>query len=232
MMERRANNRQRKQRTGITWNCFMLKMVAVITMLCSHVYQCLLKGQNQWIWLDIIGRISFPIFCFVLVEGFCHTGNRKRYLLRLALWAVISECPYDMAFAGQWIYPEGQNVLFTMLLGMMMLILVERYKDWKAYGAVVVTMTVAWICKVDYGFYGIWLILVFYRLRGMKRELLYVLAGSCVASTAIFSPIQIFSVLSLPFIGKYTGERGRSWKYFFYCFYPLHLIVLIIIRGV
>lgn len=227
--ERRINSLKGHK---VTFDSFQLKMIAAFAMLCSHIYKCLLVSHKEFLFLDIIGRIAFPVFCFVLVEGFCYTRNRKAYLMRLWVGAVISEIPFDLAFFGQFYYLEGQNVLFTMLIGMLTLMGMEKCHDrWKIL-PVIGGMAAAWFCKVDYGFYGIGLIVIFYGLRGMKRELAGVQAGCSVAATVLYGWIQFFSVLALPVVAAYNGCKGKGFKYFFYVFYPLHLLVLTIIRFV
>lgn len=228
---------QRKRQNNLSFgktplDSFQLKLIAAFAMLCSHIYKCLLVGNKEFLFLDLIGRIAFPIFCFVLVEGFCHTGNRKKYLMRLWIGAVASEIPFDMAFFGQFYSFEGQNVLFTMLIGMLALIGMEKCSNRMKVLPVAAAMITAWLLKVDYGFYGIWLIVMFYLLRGMKRELVTVQVGSYIASMALYGWIQVFSVLALPFVACYNGEKGKGLKYFFYVFYPMHLIVLTVIRFI
>lgn len=210
---------------------FQLKLIGAITMFCSHVYKCLLMEYKALFFLDIIGRIAFPIFCFLLVEGFCHSHSRKAYVMRLWVCAIFSEIPFDMAFYGKIYTPAGQNVLFTMLIGMLVLVVMEKCRGWIQVVPVALGMAVAWCCRVDYGFYGIWLIVVFYVLRGMKKEMLSLQAGNCLASVGLFGWKQFFSVLAFPFIVLYNGQKGKGWKYFFYVFYPLHLMLLVSIRA-
>jgi len=228
MSERVKNKALGLTKTGL--NTFQLKILAAIAMLCSHFYKCILVGQSEFIFLDIIGRIAFPIYCFVLVEGFCHTSNRKKYLLRLWIGAVLSEIPFDLAFFGRIYEPASQNVLFTMVIGLCVLVCMEKCKGMLKMIPVSMGMIVAWFLHVDYEFYGIWIIVLFYLFRGMKKELWSIQAGSFLAATAFYGWIQAFSLLALPFLAVYNGQKGKDVKSFFYIFYPMHLLFLISFR--
>ena len=112
-----------KKCSGI-WNrirvfdTFKLKMLAVISMSIDHTGAVLMP---DCIWLRIIGRLAFPIYCFLLVQGFRNTSNIKKYIGRLALFAVVSEIPFNLAFYGTIIAEEFRNVFFTLLLGLLLL---------------------------------------------------------------------------------------------------------------
>ena len=99
---------------------FQLKWIAIITMLIDHVGAIFFPGNLVFRY---VGRIAFPIFCFQLVEGFFHTRNIEKYMLRLGIFAIISEIPYDLAFRGNILDFEHQNVFFTLFLGILMLYL-------------------------------------------------------------------------------------------------------------
>ena len=218
---------ERKQR-GL--DGFTLKLIAAFAMLCSHIYRALLFSHKEFLILDLFGRLSFPIFCFLLAEGFCYTKDRNAYLIRLWVFAVVSEIPFNLAFFGRMFAPEAQNVLFTMFTGLLVLWGMEKVgKMWRIL-PILAGMACAYWLHMDYGFYGIWIIVLFGILQGMKKELLYLQAGSQFCSVLLYGWIQIFSLLSLPLIYFYNGSRGRSWKYFFYLFYPLHLLLLVGIR--
>ena len=95
-------------------NSFQLKWIAVITMIIDHTGAVLFPDDMVFRY---IGRIAFPIFCFLLVEGFFHTRDVRKYMLRLGLFALISEIPYDLAFRDTVLEFEHQNVFFALLLG-------------------------------------------------------------------------------------------------------------------
>lgn len=203
-----------------------LKWIAALAMLCSHVYKCLLINHKEFLFLDLIGRISFPVFCFVLVEGYCHTKSKGLYLFRLWVFAVFSEIPFDLAFYGKIVDLRTQNVLFTMVIGVIVMWGMEKMPEKFAVFPVFLGMGAAWLLRTDYSFFGIWVISIFYMLRGMKKEWFAVQAVSQLASTALYGWKQVFAAGSLFLLQKYNGERGSGSKYFFYLFYPVHLLCL------
>jgi hypothetical protein len=206
---------------------FALKMIAVITMLTDHIGAIL---YPQYLFLRVIGRLAFPIYCFLLAEGFFHTGNRKKYGLRLFLFALLSEIPYDLAFHKTFFYMGGQNVFVTLFIG---LVLMEALSHLSKNGkhmllgavAVVAAALVAEFIGSDYGAQGIFLIAVFYLMRGrqLTRNLSYAAVTVCFN---LYNSIQWFSVAALLPISFYNGKKGLSCKYFFYAFYPVHLLIL------
>lgn len=207
-------------------NSIQLKWIAILAMLCSHVYKCLLVNHKEFLFLDLIGRISFPILCFVLAEGFCHTKSRSRYLFRLWVFAVFSEIPFDLAFYGRLVDWRTQNVLFTMFIGLLTMWGMEKLPERFRMFAVFAGMGAAWLLRTDYSFFGIWIISMFYLLRGMKIESFTVQAASQLASTVLYGWKQAFAVGALFVVHTYNGECGKGNKYFFYAFYPLHLLCL------
>lgn len=211
-----------------------LKLIAAGAMVCSHVYRGFLSPSWAWVFLDVIGRISFPIFCFMLVEGFCHTRSRGKYLARLWIMAVLSEVPFDMLFFNCLITLRKQNVMFTMLIGVLTLQGMEwaGKKDRRlCMVPLAVGMAVAWLFKTDYSFWGVWVIGCFYMLRGMRQENVRLQACNMAFSACLYGWIQAWSLLSVPFCASYNGEKGQNLKYFFYIFYPAHLLILFLIRA-
>ena len=213
---------------GISGNT--LKMVAIVIMFIDHIgagivepYLNMNMGAmegnemlSRLYYLDrglrIIGRAAFPIFCFLLVEGFLHTHNVKKYGSRLLLFGLISEIPFDLAFFGTWFYPEYQNVYITLFIGLVVL----------------AGCAAAYLLRCDYDISGILMIVILYEFRRNKRY--QVLAGGLMAA---LESISIFGAAVLAFIpiSMYNGTRGRiNLKYFFYWFYPVHIMVLYLIQ--
>lgn len=211
-----------------------LKLLAMGTMLIDHIGAALLP---ELIILRLIGRLAFPIYCFLLVEGAHYTHDMKKYMLRMGIFALISEIPFDMAFYGG-LYFGHQNVFFTLLIGLAMIWFLEHpMNDMEIPDVINKIMIVAVagiaaeLLKTDYGFMGIGVIFVFYFLR--ERPLLkYILvAVLCIGS----SWIEAFAAIALVPIALYNGRRGRQTKlmqYGFYAFYPLHLAILAVIRQI
>lgn len=230
-----------------------LKIIAVITMLIDHIGCVLIEGGIlHWFdsvvfqkmlltdygmkWYDFdfllrcIGRISFPIFCFLLVEGFLHTRNVKKYLLRILIFAFVSEIPFDLALYNRFFAFDTQNVLFTFFIGILMMTLLSRCEGRYILQIFIVLLSgvIAHILKTDYTFIGIFMIAVLYLFRE-DRSLLYFITGIvCMLESYGF---YFASVFSLPVIAMYNRQKGKlNLKYLFYLFYPIHLIVLVIIR--
>ncbi len=174
-----------------------------------------------------IGRLAFPIFCFLLVEGVCYTHNIRLYMLRLGIFALISEIPYDLAFHGKVLEFEGQNVFFTLLFGVVLLYILKMDHEWPVKVLeILLFMWITVIMKTDYSYKGILLISVFYFFREKRWA---GLAGGALWNFLWNNKIQEYGALAMIPIALYNGERGRSMKYFFYLFYPLHLVVLFVL---
>lgn len=200
---------------------FQLKCIAIVSMALDHTGAVLYPSQ---IWLRCLGRIAFPIFCFLIVEGFFHTHDVRRYMGRLGVFALISEIPYDLAFRGVPLEYAHQNVFFTLLIGIGMMVLLERNREWPVKAVILLlAMWLAVLIRSDYNFRGILLIFVFYIFH--ESRWLAVTAGG-FWNFLYQGVIQKYGVLSVLPLALYNGERGRKMKYFFYIFYPAHLLLL------
>lgn len=200
---------------------FQLKCIAIVSMALDHTGAVLYPSQ---IWLRCLGRIAFPIFCFLIVEGFFHTHDVRRYMGRLGVFALISEIPYDLAFRGVPLEYAHQNVFFTLLIGIGMMVLLERNREWLVKAVILLlAMWLAVLIRSDYNFRGVLLIFVFYIFH--ESRWLAVTAGG-LWNFLYQGVIQKYGVLSVLPLALYNGERGRKMKYFFYIFYPAHLLLL------
>ena len=210
---------------------FDLKILAIITMTIDHIGAIMYPNIDIF---RIIGRISFPIFAFLLVEGFKHTRNKLKYFLRLLLFAVIAQPICDYAFNN-----HELNILFTFSLSFLLLSSLEFIKkiinkyskgiENYLYKTVFYSLTYilfvlfSIILNVDYQALGISLVFIFYLVPNLYLSfLLYLLAVIFLATNTI----QFYSLLSFLFIYMYNGEKGKNIKYFFYLYYPLHLLIL------
>lgn len=250
---------ERKLPVGISGST--LKLIAIITMFIDHTGATVLRAilnhpsfmnrfLNRGSWIEIytlsrkIGRLAFPIFCFLLVEGFLHTRNVRKYSFRLFLFALISEIPFDIALKGSWYFPQKQNVYFTLLIGLLVLIgfsyceqlpkkfltSSEKESRFPARLAAAVPAVILALCilhtgmefakwlDTDYSYKGVFLIAVLYLLR--RFRLLQCAAGAAAVTWELPAPIAFLPILF------YNGTRGRQMKYFFYWFYPIHLLFL------
>ena len=150
-----------------------LHIIAMLFMLMDHLWATLLPAQD---WLTCVGRLAFPVFAFMAVEGYFHTHSFKRYALRLLVLAVISEVPFDLMYGGTWFYPVHQNVLWTFLLGLLGVWLMEQVrkkgKTWMYLLVCVLVvpagLVLGTLCMVDYYGVGVLTVFVFYFLHGRK----------------------------------------------------------------
>lgn len=226
-----------------------LKLIALVTMLIDHIGSAILKplmnqtayfemydrfiGMNSeqlhqlYRLLRMIGRVSFPIFCFLLVEGFVYTKSRGKYAFRLLIFAGISEIPFDLAFLGSKVNWDYQNIFFTLLLGFLGMWTYEYlHGHWKDRGissyikwlAVPSFMGLATLLRTDYAWYGVGIIFVFFFFREHPKQRNL----ACIFSFLPSWP-AMFSLIPIHF---YNGRRGLGLKYIFYLFYPGHLFLL------
>ncbi len=222
-----------------------LHILAMLLMLGDHMWATVVNGQD---WLTWLGRIAFPIFSFMLVEGSFHTRSAGKYARRLLIAAIVSEIPFNLAVGGYWLYPFHQNVMWTLLLGLGMIRLNEWAKSKhillrvaSAIASVILGYLAGTLLMVDYGGAGILTILAFYFFRNCKIGQL--LALICInfgllsgyqAQLTLFNfsfmfPRQGMAVLSLIPIWLYRGRQGyrAKWLQFaYYAFYPAHLLIL------
>lgn len=200
---------------------FQLKWIAIITMVIDHTGAVLFPENMIFRY---IGRIAFPIFCFLLVEGFFHTRDIRKYMLRLGIFALISEIPYDLAFRGVVLEFGHQNVFFTLLIGVALMYALEKSGGWPV--KIIEILLAMWfsvsLCT-DYSYKGILLITVYYLLRNRKREKIVI---GALWNIIWNNSIQAFGVLASVPIALYNGKKGPGMKYFFYIFYPAHLLIL------
>lgn len=234
-----------------------LKWIAILTMLIDHIgaallelgllpkiadavlagnsFQYLVADYHFWYRIDdvlrAIGRLAFPLFCFLLVEGFLHTKNSKKYALRLGLFALISEIPFDLAFNGSLLEASYQNVFFTLLIGLLVLIGLKYFEEtlpphfsWLRFLVALTGILFAVFLRTDYDAFGIMLIVLLYEFRNLKTL-------RCIAGAILMLFNSTTGCLAFLLIWFYNGERGKQLpKYFFYLFYPAHLMVLFLVR--
>lgn len=218
-------NEQLTVRRGLSG--FDLKCIAVFSMLTDHIGSVLCPSQ---LWMRYVGRLAFPIFGFLLVEGFLNTRDLKKYMGRLFLFALISEIPSDLARYNTPVYQDKQNIFFTLLLALICIYIMQRLQAHFLLAGVllaVVGILTYYVIKPDYGIGGIVMILCFYVFRMQKTEQFLSVAA---INICYFGKIQQAGALALIPIWFYNGTRGPSAKYFFYVFYPVHLFLLYLIR--
>lgn len=214
-------------------NSSTLKIIALLSMVIDHVGAVLFP---EIIILRMVGRLAFPIYCFLLVEGFKNTSDYKKYLRRMLSFAFISEVPFDMAFYGAFPYNGHQNVFFTLSTGLIVIYFFEKYRTIKTYmGATALGLGVlaAEFLNFDYGYMGILMIFGFYAvgiIEEKNKKAIIILCIALINFTGVY--VQAFAILALIPIYFYNGKRGINLKYVFYLIYPIHLAILAGIKYV
>lgn len=253
-----------------------LHIIAMTLMFCDHLCMTLLNNQ---IWLHLLGRSAFPIYAFMAVEGYYHTSDIKKYLLRLLIFAMIAEIPFDYMCAGIWFYPFQQNALWTYILGILGIIIIEKTKKitkpiyrYILFPISVITVTailfiIGQVTMVDYFGGGIVMIIIFYLFREDKlltfeisnkklsqvfkiinriMQLILVwyiaeeLIGGLSYNIKFFGKTveivaESLGVFALIPIWLYKGRKGinsKIFKYFCYVFYPLHILILLLLQKI
>lgn len=238
-----------------------LKLLACATMLIDHIGYALVYPAYQQVsavggglaaarmlylvnlLLRCVGRLSFPLFSFLLVEGFHHTRSRKKYALRLVIGALLAEIPFNLIVSGSPVWRYKQSIMVTLLLGYCALLAMERCRklSWKPV-ALLPFALLGELLNVDYGWGGVVLIALFELSRfAYNRNLirffgmlvLFHYMPSSMLHFGNFSvPMQALGALSALFIAAYDGRkvtRSRGIQWAFYLFYPVHLLILYLI---
>ncbi len=202
-------------------NSFTLKMIAILSMLTDHIG--FIFYPENFIF-RAFGRLAFPIFCFLIVEGFHHTRSHLNYLVRLIVFAAISEIPFDLAFRGVLFDWQHQNVFFTLALGLISIFCLEEMNSRRIYMLpFILTWGFAYFLKCDYGVGGVIFISTLY----LTREMPWIrLILSSLILYLFWGAFELFGLLAIIPITFYNGKRGASIQMPFYWFYPLHLLVL------
>lgn len=248
-MEAQSNLLEKKKPWGL--NQTQLKLIAVLSMLVDHLvygifevglYQNIISALNitiggsyvtsammeklEFFGRIVIGRIAFPLFCFFIVQGFMHTRNRMKYALRLLIFAFISEVPFDLVSSNTVFDPNYQNVFFTLFLGLAALIIIEKFANQpliRIIGAIACIFAAKYL-RTDYDMFGVMLIILMYFVRFNKFQNLMV-GMSTRYFYGFYYQMTAFALMYL-----YNGERGKGLKYFFYAFYPVHLLLIYFLR--
>jgi len=231
---------------------FVLKIIALVTMFCDHFGSIFFGHFNV---LNLVGRIAFPIFAFQISEGYIHTKNLKKYFFRLFIFALASQIPFYLFLkdTGYDISTVTLNIFFTLLFGLISIILYDylakidlslpigkhfKFNVFKLVGIFCVCMIamLAYMLKVDYGFWGVIVIFSFYLFKNYKLAMIISFILLSIAKYTTWSILYGFNIVYLYnciatafpiiFISLYNGKQGPKIKYLLYLFYPLHLLLL------
>lgn len=237
---------------------FVLHILAMSFMLLDHIYH---SGLVNITWFTCVGRLAFPIFAFMIAEGFHYTRSRKKYALRLLFFAVITEIPFNLVVSGKLLYFPHQNVLWTFLMSVILLCLYEKIKVKKSTAIKVIAyplitfvfMLTAAFAMTDYSAIGILTVALFYFTRADEKTsavkkavfLTVQLVVMCMLnvmitsspeyaleiSSGIYLSIQSFAVLALPIIWLYNGKQGYYNKYIKYGYYLFYPVHCLVLGA-
>lgn len=234
----------------VSFSGFTLKYIALITMTLDHIAAVLLsRGTILYTAMRGIGRIAFPLYCFLLVEGYVHTSNRKAYFSRLILFAFLSEIPFDMALfhfphvTALSILLSHQNIFFTLAFAFLAMYLMDYYwfrNQWMGFTALTLLGILAELLRFDYGLTGIFVAVIPFLCKRFRPDIKPIFL-STLTVLPLFSPDSISGIcvcLAIPCIFFYNGQKGNPLphgksfpgaKLLFYLYYPLHLLIISIV---
>lgn len=214
-----------------------LKHIAMVSMLIDHVNKGILFQRAESPALValsdlffILGRIAFPIFCFLLVEGFFHTRSKAEYLCNLLMFAVISEVPYDLFSDVMWVNWGVQNIFFTLALALGVIWSIDEIRkrsSWWPLAAVMITLlgcVIGVLAGFTYDYYCVIVVVIFYLFHDKR------LLGTALGALVMIK--EYWSIPSFALLNLYNGKRGKQIKWLNYWFYPVHLLLLGLFRLV
>lgn len=221
---------------------FTLRLIALLCMFLDHMGLALFPAVSAF---RCAGRLAFPLYCFLLTQGYLHTRSRSSYGRRLLLLALLSEVPADMLIFGRAVSFVEQNVLFSLLLSLLALYAVDRLKDrpLAAWAAVMSVCVCAMAANVSYGWLGPALCLCAHYGQESRLKLAASMGGALLlysaslalsgvaASWVLVSLCALLALIPLLMYNGRPGPRGPALSFLFYAAYPLHLIALIIVRS-
>ena len=221
---------------------FMLRLLALLCMAVDHAGLALFPNIGAF---RCVGRLAFPLYCFLLAQGFTHTRSLRSYARRLLLFAILSEIPFDLLIFGRIACGVEQNVLFSLLLGLLSLYGTRTLKKQPLLAAAYafILCMIAMIARVSFGWLSIALCLCFYYLRSSRARMalcaglilsLYTLSLQLSGVALSWVLVSLCSLAAIPFILLYNGKRGLcapALTFLFYAAYPLHLLALFAVRA-
>lgn len=221
---------------------FVLKIIAMVSMLIDHIgYLFLEEYIVPCSVCRAIGRLAFPIFCFLIVEGFFRTHSLKKYFLRLGILAVVSEAAYDFAFSADFLnFGENikdQNVVITLIVGLLAVTVTDKIKEKYLLTSpgtytvsvslvIILASLVGYFFRADYGAFGVTLIICLYFFRDKKIYAALSFPALCVIFRDAVMEYEIIGVCAFIPIFFFNGKKGPNDHHLFYLFYPAHMVIL------
>ncbi len=216
---------------GLIMTTNQLKVLAVVTMLIDHMGYIFFPQMIIW---RVIGRLAFPIFAFLIANGYKHTRNVYRYGLRLLIFAMLSEVPFDLAFSGQVLEFNHQNVFFTLFLGLVAIAIYDKTSSISPVIGIVVGYLIGMTAQfmgTDYGLFGVFMILGVYIMQTRTYQVIALIVINVLMGWVYYASggtfLQAFAAIGALILFAYNGKKGKvkGIKYLFYGIYPLHLLL-------
>lgn len=231
---------KRKEERSVS--SFLLRVLALLSMFADHAGLALFPRIGAF---RCAGRLAFPLYCFLLVQGYLHTRDLRAYARRLLLLAILSEIPFDLLIFGRMSSMVEQNVLFSLLLGLAAVWVVDRFEKEYARAAlgILLVFIASMLARVSYGWLGVALCLWFYKLRESRAmqalcilpiEGVYCLSLALSGVEGTWVLVSLCAMLAAIPVYLYSGKPGLRHKFIsflFYAAYPLHIIALLVIRA-
>ena len=232
---------------------FALHVLAMFLMLCDHLWSTLLP---QYTVLTCLGRIAYPIFAFMIAEGYFHTHDFKKYALRMLCFALVTEIPFDLMYNGNAIYPYHQNVMWTFLIALLGMKGIDMVKEkgrlpltiLASAGIVILCIAAGFAGVTDYYGFGVLTVFTFYFFHERKwwcyiGQIILIYWINVEQLGGLYYDVEILghnfelvqqglALIALIPIWLYRGRQGyhsKWFQYFCYAFYPVHMLVLVLI---
>jgi hypothetical protein len=206
---------------------FQIKLLAMLFMVLDHVGYILFPEIE---WLRIVGRLSFPLFAFLLTLGYEYTKDFKKYITKILIFAIIIQIPFYLVTKITML-----NIFFTLFLGLVILYIEDKEKNIRGKLLIVFLFVLGQLINVDYGAYGLIQIYLLRKFRNNKKLLFFSYLVINVVAYLYIWEIQMYTMLTLPIIWAYNGKVGYKSKFtkeFFYYFYPSHIAIIFLIQQI
>lgn len=232
-------------------NAYQLQLIAIFAMLIDHLAHIVINlnfAQSAAVAtvMNCIGRLTMPIMCYFVAEGYHKTSNLKNYFIRLFAFAIIAQLPFyifelSAVPSSLWDLIKANlrhvNVIFTLLMGLGALTAIKSEK-FNPVVRIAAAAAALYLTRFsDWRYYGVLWVVIFGLFRGdFKKQAIFFALSALLRCAMNFtsSPLnfglQMCVIFALPLLYLYNGEKGNKPKYGFYVFYPLHLLILGIIR--
>lgn len=206
-------------------------------MTINHYGHIITPQSTSFLWKFIylgIGKLTFPIMAYLLIEGYRHTKNIKRYILRLFQWAVISILPFHIAFQNDSQIYILNNILFTLGFGLLMVYILDKISS--IWHTPVILMFTLITMNSDWNYIGILLIYLFYKNKINYGIIVTSITATIIETIGYFDLIYLnylTMLLVIPLLQIYNHQKGFFQKliqYGFYAYYPLHLLILVLLK--